>query len=115
MSLEPAQVIAISAPRSLTIVGRAGGLHCEHCKRYSRLRQLLCQGRENDSVNGQYNFNSVFHGRLAIIKDERDACLATTSWVSLGKANICSFQRRSWHSICEGGVGGLCEDVHRCI
>ena len=115
MSLAPAQVIAISAPRSLTIVGRAGGIHREH-KRYSRLRQLLlCQGRENDSVNGQYNFISVFHGRLAIIKDERDNCLATTSWVSLGKANICSFQRRSRHSICERGVCVLCEDVHRYV
>ena len=47
MSLAPAQVIAISAPRSLTIVGRAGGLHREH-KRYSLIETTLAVPRTGE-------------------------------------------------------------------
>jgi len=71
-----AEVIAISAPRSLTIVGRAGG-------------------RENDSVNGQYNFNSVFHGRPTYVHSRGDLGIRYVKeehrWIIavLGQGNSC--------------------------
>eukprot|EP00913_Durusdinium_trenchii_P025880 g24286.t1 len=47
------EVIAVSGPRCVTIVGRAGG-------------------REKDLVNGQYHFSNVVHGRPMYIHSRGD-------------------------------------------